>query len=283
MKRVHYPYLSVNPGLLLALVMLGAFSLPPTDSEARTQLAIAVPAESGMRATLATRTPVPPTPAAKSKPVVVNGRTYDAYIRTVIKPKQWFQYTCEFDAVWIVLKTYGYDSTLAQLEKAVGLDKRIEPYFKETKDGAVVYGGDITNYYSGDYKKNFLARSTGAAMRKAFEAYDLKVTPVESRQSLEAALLRGELVWIKTTVDFKPWRPVTWVMPDGRTTRGVLGNDHALVVIGFNKNGVVVRDPLGPTSTNRKRLYEYEVPWAKFMAAWGAQQYDGLAVARPAP
>jgi uncharacterized protein YvpB len=118
-------------------------------------------------------------------------------------------------------------------------------------------------------------------MRKAFEAYDLQVTPVQDRPSLESALLRGELVWIKTTVDFKPWTPVTWVMPDGSTTRGVLGNDHALVVMGFNADGVVIRDPLGPTSTGRNRPYEYEVPWDKFMAAWGAQQYDGLAVRPP--
>jgi hypothetical protein len=88
-------------------------------------------------------------------------------------------------------------------------------------------------------------------------------------------------VWIKTTVDFKPWTPVTWVMPDGSTTQGVLGNDHALVVMGFNEDVVVIRDPLGPTSTGRQRPYEYEVPWKKFMAAWGAQQYDGLAVAAP--
>jgi hypothetical protein len=213
--------------------------------------------------------------------VVVNGRTYDAYIPAAIKPKQWYQYTCEFDAVWIVLKTYGFDATLEDLVEAVGLDTSIEPYYKETNDGVVVYGGDIFNYYSGDYKKNFLARSTGNAMRKAFEAYGLKVTPVRDRPSLEAALLRGDVVWIKTTVDFKKWVPVTWVMPDGQTTKGVLGNDHALVVMGFSERGVVIRDPLGPTSTNWQRKYEYEVAWPQFMASWGAQLYDGLAVAPP--
>lgn len=220
-------------------------------------------------------------PAAPPDPVVINGRTYDAYIPAAIKKKQWYQYTCEFDAAWIVLETYGYASTLDDMIRAVGLDTSIEPNYIETADGVVVYGGDIFNTYSGDYKKNFLARSTGQAMRKVFEAYGLNVTAVQERVSLEAALLRGELVWIKTTVDFKPWVPVTWVMPDGRTTKGVLGNDHALVVMGFNKYGVVIRDPLGPTSTNRQRKYEYEVKWSTFMAAWGAQQFDGLAVAPP--
>jgi hypothetical protein len=213
--------------------------------------------------------------------VVVNGRTYDAYIPAAIKEGQWYNYTCEFDAAWIVLKTYGYDPTLEDLAQAVTLDTSIEPYYEETPDGVIVYGGDILNSYSGDYKKNFLARSTGQAMRKAFEAYGLQVTPVQDRPSLEAALLRGELVWIKTTVDFKPWRPVTWVMPDGGTVKGVLGNDHALVVMGFNEQGVVIRDPLGPTSTNWQRQFEYMVPWEKFLAAWGAQNFDGLAVSPP--
>ena len=219
--------------------------------------------------------------APETEPVVVNGRVYDAYNKAAIKKGQWYHYTCEFDAAWIVFKTYGLDVGLEDMVAAVSLDTSIEPYYEETKDGVVVYGGDITNSYSGDYTKNFLARSTGQAMRKAFEAYGLKVTAVQDRPSLEAALRRGELVWIKTTVDFKPWVPVTWVMPDGRTAKGVLGNDHALVVMGFNKDVVVIRDPLGPTSTGRQRLYEYEVPWKKFMAAWGAQAYDGLAVAPP--
>jgi hypothetical protein len=223
-----------------------------------------------------------PAGEAGSESVRVGNRVYDAYIPAAVKTKQWYHYTCEFDAAWIVLKTYGINSTLQDMINAVGIDNRIEPYYKHTKNGIIVYGGDIFNYYSGNYKKNFLARSTGQAMRKAFEAYDLKVTPVRDRAGLEAALRRGELVWIKTTVDFKPWRPVTWVMPDGRTTKGVLGSDHALVVMGFNKDVVVIRDPLGPTSTNWKRKYEYEVTWSKFMASWGAQQYDGLAVAPPA-
>ena len=70
-------------------------------------------------------------------------------------------------------------------------------------------------------------------------------------------------------------------MPDGRTYKTVLGNDHAVVVMGFNKDVVVIRDVLGPTSTNWQRPYEYEVSWSKFLAGWGAQSYDGLAVGPP--
>lgn len=259
-----------------------AVASTPTENPAPTsQAVVAKPTATQVVVAVASTPTLPPPATSNSEPVVVNGRTYDAYNEAAIKKGQWYQYTCEFDAAWIVLKTYGFDVSLEDMIAAVGLDESIEPYYKETGDGIVVYGGDIFNTYSGDYKKNFLARSTGQAMRKAFEAYGLQVTAVQDRPSLEAALLRGELVWIKTTVDFKPWTPVTWVMPDGSTTRGVLGNDHALVVMGFNKDGVVIRDPLGPTSTGRNRPYGYDVPWAKFMAAWGAQQYDGLAVASP--
>ena len=225
--------------------------------------------------------PTPVQAEARPTPVVVNGRTYDAYNYAVIKQGQWFQYTCEFDAAWVVLKTYGLDVGLEKQLEIMGRDTSIEPYHRETRDGVVIYGGDVTQYWSGDYKKNFLARSSGQAMRKVFEHYNLKVTPVRDRPSLEAALLRGELVWIKTTVDFKPGRPATWIMPDGRSYQTVLGNDHALVVMGFNKDVVVIRDPLGTTSTNWQRKYEYEVSWERFMASWGSQEYDGLAVAPP--
>ena len=104
---------------------------------------------------------------------------------------------------------------------------------------------------------------------------------MQDRASIEAALRAGQLIWIKTTVDFKPWRPATRVMPDGRTHQTVLGNDHAVVVIGFNTTSVVIRDVLGPTSSNWQRPYEYEVDWDTFLKAWGAQEFDGLAVAPP--
>ncbi|HKP54325.1 MAG TPA: LysM peptidoglycan-binding domain-containing protein [Chloroflexia bacterium] len=244
-------------------------ALEPTAPAGSTQVAQPV----------ATITPL--MPPIQPTPVVINGRTYDAYNQAVIKKGQWYHYTCEFDAAWVVLKTYGYDVGLEEQVKLVGLDKSIEPYYKQTAKGYVIYGGDVTTAYSGNYKTNFLARSSGQAMIKVFQHYNLAVTPVRDRPSLEAALLRGELVWIKTTVDFKPWKVATWVMPDGRSYQTVLGNDHALVVMGFNEDGVVIRDPLGPTSTNWQRKYEYEVSWSKFMASWGAQEFDGLAVAPP--
>jgi hypothetical protein len=222
--------------------------------------------------------------------VVVNGRRYDAYIPAAIKTKQYYHFTCEFDAAWVIFETYGFHVTLDDQIAAVGLDKSVEPYYEEKKDGtAVIYGGDIGEMYSGHYDENFLARSSGQAFRKVFERYGLRTTPVHTRKDLQDALLRGELVWIKATADFKPGKESIWIKPDGevfKTEDGqvyktVLGNDHAAVVIGFNDEVVVIRDVLGPTSTNWNRKYEYELPWQKFLTIWASQSNDGLAVAPP--
>lgn len=220
------------------------------------------------------------TPSPTPGPVEVGGRLYDAYITAASKAQQEFKYSCEFDAAWVILQTYGIDASVPELIEIVGADTSVEPSYEETDGGFVITGGDITSAFSGDYRANFLARSTGAAMRKAFEHYGLRVAAVSDQAGVEAALRAGQLVWMKTTVDFKPWRPATWVMPDGRTRQTVLGNDHAVVVMGFSERGALIRDVLGPTSSNWERPYEYEVPWDVFLAAWGAQEFDGLAVGR---
>jgi hypothetical protein len=212
---------------------------------------------------------------------VVNGRHYDAYIAAATKPQQEFKYSCEFDAAWVIFKTFGRDVGVNDMVDLLGTDTRIEPYYEETADGFVIHGGDIGTRYSGDYAKNFLARSTGAAMRQVFEHYGLSATPVHDRAGVEAALRAGGLVWMKTTVDFKPWRPAIWRTPEGQTYQTVLGNDHAVVVIGFNDTHVVIRDVLGPTSSNWHRPYEYEVAWPRFLEVWQAQSFDGLAVGAP--
>lgn len=215
--------------------------------------------------------------------IVVNGVPFDAHIPAATKDGQFFPYTCEFDAAWVILATYGIQTTGDELIAAVDHDTSVEPYIEQAAGGYRIIGGDIVNAFSGDYRKNFLARSTATAMRKLFTRYNLASEPVRDRAALEDALRAGRLVWIKTTVDFKPWRPATWVLPNGETHQTVLGNDHAVVVMGFSERGALIRDVLGPTSSNWNRPYEYEVDWDSFMAAWGAQSFDGLAVAPPQP
>jgi LysM repeat protein len=207
---------------------------------------------------------------------------YTVYIPTANKTGQWFHFTCEFDAAWAIFKTHGLDVSLDDQLQIIGVDTSVTPSYKQTAQGVEIYGGDIANHYSGDYKTNFLARTTGSAMRKVFEHYGLATTPVHDQAGVEAALRAGHLIWIKTTVDFKRWVPATWIGPDGRRYPTVLGNDHAVVVAGYNAGSVLIRDVLGPTSTNASRLTEYEVSWPTFLAAWGAQGYDGVAVA-PSP
>ena len=41
--------------------------------------------------------------------ITPDGRYYDAYVPAATKPGQFYQYSCEFDASWVVLATFGYD------------------------------------------------------------------------------------------------------------------------------------------------------------------------------
>lgn len=221
-----------------------------------------------------------PAAAAQADGIVLpDGRIYDAYIDAALKEGQFDQYTCEFDAAWVIFKTFGQDIGLEEQVAVIGFDTRIEPYLEQTAEGPVIYGGDIGSMYSGDYTSSYLARTTGKAMRKVFEEFGFAAEPVDDRAGIEAALDRGAPVWMKVTVDFQPWEPVTWITPEGKEFPEVLGNDHAVVAIGYNDDTIVIRDVLGPTSTNWERAYEYEVPWETFLPVWGAQANDGIAVA----
>jgi hypothetical protein len=235
--------------------------------------AIAATTWTGRSARAEAATPVEITPPPVSDP-----GTYTAYIPTACKTGPFFHFTCEFDAAWAVLKTFGIDATLQQQLDAIVIDRRIEPEYQEREDGFVIHGGDITRAYSGDYINNFLARTTGGGMKRVFQQFGLRVAPVHDRKRVQDHLRAGRLVWIKTTVDFKDWVPVTWITPEGVQVPGVLGNDHAMVVIGYNDDVVVIRDVLGPTSSNWEREYEIEVPWDRFLTCWAAQGSDGLAV-----
>jgi hypothetical protein len=232
-------------------------------------------------ASLAASVPLlrPARASVSAAPVILpDGRSYEAYIPAASKAGQFFHYTCEFDAAWAVLATYGYDVPLDVQIEMVGHDQSVEPTYVETTDGIYIYGGEIAEAYSGNYESNFLARATGRAMAPLFLNHGLTADPVSDRPAIEDALRRGSLVWAKVTVDFKDWFPATWVAPSGLTHPTVLGNDHAVVVMGYNAAGVVIRDVLGPTETNWERAYEYDVPWERFLQVLAAQDGDALAV-----
>jgi uncharacterized protein YvpB len=216
--------------------------------------------------------------AAQGGVVTPDGRVYTAYVPAATKVGQFYQYSCEFDASWVVLATFGKDVPFEEQLDVVGHDTSVEPYFKETADGFIIYGGDITSAFCGDYTSNMLARSTGTAFLPLFEHYGLEAETVKTREEIEAILDRGGLVWTKATVDFLPWAETTWLTPDGKSLPTVLGNDHAVVVMGYNDDGVVIRDVLGPTNTNWERAYEYDVPWETFLAVFEAQGSDGVGV-----
>jgi uncharacterized protein YvpB len=216
--------------------------------------------------------------AAQDGVVTPDGRVYTAYVPAATKTGQFYQYSCEFDAAWVVLATFGYDVPFEEQLAIVGHDRSIEPWFEETAEGFVIYGGDVTSAFCGDYTSNMLARTTGSAMLPLFEEYGLEAVVADTRSKIEETLDQGGLVWTKVTVDFLPWAPTTWVTPNGKTVPTVLGNDHAVVVMGYNDTGVVIRDVLGPTNTNWERAYEYDVPWETFLSVFEAQNSDGVGV-----
>jgi hypothetical protein len=225
-----------------------------------------------------------PAAVVENQPVALRDpSSYRAYIPAASKTGQFAHYTCEFDAAWAVMKTYGIDATLEQQLAAIGVDRSIEPYYVEEANGVFVYGGDLEKSFCGDYETNFLARSRCKAMRKVFEAFGLSVRTVSNRKDIEDCLRRGRLIFIKTTVDFKPWVAAEWITPDDKRYPVVLGNDHAVVVMGYDDDVVVIRDVLGPTSSNWDRVYEYEVSWDQFLDCWGAQGSDGIAVWKEDP
>ncbi|MGB3331062.1 MAG: hypothetical protein WBA46_19020 [Thermomicrobiales bacterium] len=211
-------------------------------------------------------------------PVNADNATWSTYIQLPIKEGQDFHFTCEFDSAWIILKAFQLEVPLQQQIDLVGIDEWIEPWYEERADGVVVWGGEVNDYYCGDYQTNFLARARGNAMKKVFEGSGLTATPVSDRAGIEKALGQGQPVFFKSTVDFLDWVPATWITPTDAQYPVVLGNDHALIVMGHNDQDVIIRDPLGPTSTNGTRPYQYRVTWERYLEVFAAQGNDGLAV-----
>jgi len=214
----------------------------------------------------------------KPDPIWVNGRMYDAYVATALKPAQYFYYTCEFDSAWVIMKTFGVEVSFEEQLAIVGYNQDPEPFWTDTPDGIVITGGDIGTNFCGDYTSNLVAKIRGSAMKPIFDTFNFPSTPVKARADVETCLLGGGLVFVKCTVDFLPHIPAVWVATNGNTYPVPFSNDHAAVVMGFNQDGVVVRDVLGPTNTKWDRQYEYEVPWAAFIASMEAHEWDALAV-----
>src|SRR5687768_5010037 len=69
---------------------------------------------------------------------------YIAYVPTASKAGLFYTYSCEFDASWAILKTFGVDTTMAEQLQLLPIDCRLEPYYVWTEGGVVIYGGDIT-------------------------------------------------------------------------------------------------------------------------------------------
>ena len=217
-------------------------------------------------------------PVDEIGPVEADGAVWTAMVQVPIKRGQDLRYTCEFDTAWSIMMAYGLDVPLEEQLAAVGIDDRLEPYWQETTQGVLIYGGDIGENFSGDLDSNLVAKAKGSAMAKAFVAKGLTAAPVHDRAAIEQAINLGHPVFFKSTVDFLPWTPALWNTPEGKQYRVVFTNDHALTVMAYNDTEVVIRDPLGPTSTNTSRPFQYRVSWQRFLQVFAAQENDGLAI-----
>ena len=223
-------------------------------------------------------------PAGDITPVTAEGQEWQAYIRLPVKEGQYDHYTCEFDSAEIILRAFGSDLTLQDQMDLVGQDNSIVPWADDSGGVVKIYGGDIDEHFCGFVDTNILSRARGNAVRKVFDHEALSVTVVNDRPGIETALLAGEPVWFKSTVDFLDWDPSIWITPDGDQFPVVYTNDHALIVMGCNDQNVIIRDPLGPTSTNERRPWQYMVSWERFLEVFAAQGNDGLAIGpRPNP
>jgi hypothetical protein len=217
-------------------------------------------------------------PVDEVGPVEADGALWTAMIQVPIKRGQDLHYTCEFDSAWSIMMAYGVDVPLQAQLDAVGFDTRLEPYWEDYGDIVMIYGGDIGQHFCGDLDNNLVAKAKGSAMMKSFESQGFTATPVHDRAAIEQSISSGYPVFFKSTVDFLDWRPAIWTTPEGIEYQVVFSNDHALTVIGYNDQDVVIRDPLGPTSTNEARPFQYRVSWDRFLAVFAAQENDGLAI-----
>ena len=170
---------------------------------------------------------------AQGDVVTPDGRVYTAYVPAATKPGQFYQYSCEFDAAWVVLSTFGQDVSFEDQLAVVGYDTSVEPYSEQTEDGFIIYGGDITSAFCGDYTSSLLARSTGTAFLPLFKHYGLGAETVTTRDEIESTLDRGGLIWTKATVDFLPWDATDlahseWQVGADRVWQRPRGRGHGL-------------------------------------------------------
>jgi hypothetical protein len=106
-------------------------AVPPTEVPATKVPATRVPATK----VAPTEVPDTATPESTETPAAVegqysrtvDGKYYDAYVDAATKLHQYYHYTCEFDAAWVVLKTNGIDATVQDQRDIVGLDPSSEP------------------------------------------------------------------------------------------------------------------------------------------------------------
>lgn len=147
---------------------------------------------------------------------------------------------CESVALYLLLKYNGVNTTVDDIVD--NLKKGDMPYLV----GSTYYGSDPEEVFVGDPRSSY---SYGVYNKPLVEVANMYKSGINSRIGLAfddmLSLVKGNkpvLVWVSINLS-KPYVSSTWVDKDSGKTIKWLAGEHAVVVIGYDSENVIVSDP----------------------------------------
>lgn len=147
---------------------------------------------------------------------------------------------CESVALYLLLKYNGVNTTVDDIVD--NLKKGDMPYLV----GSTYYGSDPEEVFVGDPRSSY---SYGVYNKPLVEVANMYKSGINSRVGLAfddmLNLVKGNkpvLVWVSINLN-KSYVSSTWVDKDSGKTIKWLAGEHAVVVIGYDSENVIVSDP----------------------------------------
>ncbi len=147
---------------------------------------------------------------------------------------------CESVALYLLLKYNGVSTTVDDIVD--NLKKGDMPYLV----GSTYYGSDPEEVFVGDPRSSY---SYGVYNKPLVEVANMYKSGINSRIGLGfddmLSLVKGNkpvLVWVSINLN-KSYVSSTWVDKDSGRTIKWLAGEHAVVVIGYDSENVIVSDP----------------------------------------
>lgn len=147
---------------------------------------------------------------------------------------------CESVALYLLLKYNGVSTTVDDIVD--NLKKGDMPYLV----GSTYYGSDPEEAFIGDPRSSY---SYGVYNKPLVEVANMYKSGINSRIGLSfddmLSLVKGNkpvLVWVSINLN-KSYVSSTWVDKDSGKTIKWLAGEHAVVVIGYDSENVIVSDP----------------------------------------